>query len=325
MKLGFAVKVMRRELPSHDTRRWQSEPDLGISIGFLHQIFEYLEENNVRMYRMASGIAPYASHPDLKQFRDQPQRFASELAALGARAKQMDLRLSMHPGQYTVLNSENEKTVESAIEELEVHSEILDAMDAGPECVIVLHIGGVAGDKVAGMERFEKGFARLSESAQKRLVIENDDRSFGLKDVLGVSAATGCPVVWDVLHHHCFDPDRIPDNEALTLAVATWPKGVRPKMHYSTPRSTLEIREKKVGRKTIKTPVAPPLRAHADMIDPVGFEWFLLNVARDIDVDIMLEAKAKDIALLELRKHLAARGLDPEGLNDPIRPDRSSR
>lgn len=316
MKLGFAVKVMRRELPSHDTRRWQSGPDLGTSIGSLHKIFDYLDEIDVRMYRMASGIAPYASHPDLKQFRDQPQRFASELAELGARAQKMDLRLSMHPGQYTVLNSENEGTVASAIEELEVHSEILEAMNLGPECVIVLHVGGVAGDKVAAMERFEKGFARLSERAQKRLVIENDDRSFSLRDVLGVSAATGCPVVWDVLHHHCYDPERMPDAEALALALDTWPDGVQPKMHYSTPRSTLEIREKKVGRKTIKTPAAPPLRAHADMIDPVGFEWFLQHVIGGQDVDIMLEAKAKDIALLELRKHLLARGLDPEELGD---------
>ncbi len=311
MRLGFAVKVMGRDdLPSHDTRRWQSEPALGTSIDNLHRIFDYLEAIDVRMYRMSSGIAPYASHPDLKQFRDQPQRFASQLAELGDRAKGMDLRLSMHPGQYTVLNSENESTVEAALQELEVHSEILDAMELGPECVIVLHIGGVAGDKGAAVERFERGFGRLSERAQARLVIENDDRSFGLKDVLDVSKDTGCPVVWDVLHHHCYDPDRIPDTEALALAVRTWREGVRPKMHYSTPRTSLTMKLKKVGHKTIKTPVAPPLRAHADMIDPVGFEWFLLNVMGDTEIDIMLEAKAKDLALLELRKHLTARGID---------------
>ncbi|MBA2725539.1 MAG: UV DNA damage repair endonuclease UvsE [Actinobacteria bacterium] len=318
MKIGFAVKVMgRTDLPSQDTRRWQSEPDLGTSIGYLHRIFDHLEAINVRMYRMASGIAPYASHPDLKQFRDQPQRFASELAALGARSESLDLRLSMHPGQYTVLNSENRATVASAIEELEVHSEIMEAMGLGPEAVIVLHIGGVAGDKEAAKQRFGKGFARLSAGAQKRLVIENDDRSFSLTDVLEVSSDTGCPVVWDVLHHHCYDPDRVPDDEALSLAIETWPSGVQPKMHYSTPRTTLEIREKKVGRKTIKTPVAPPLRAHADMIDPVAFEWFLLNVKKGHDIDVMLEAKAKDLALLELRRQLRARGLDPEGLEPP--------
>jgi UV DNA damage endonuclease len=313
MKLGFAVKVMGREgFPSHDTRRWQSGPDLGTSIGYLHRVFDYLEEIDVHMYRMASGIAPYASHPELRQFRDQPTRFADELQALGAHARQIDLRLSTHPGQYTVLNSEHEATVASAVEELEVHAEVLDAMDLGPEGVIVLHVGGLAGDREDAKARFEKGFAKLSAATRPRLVVENDDRLFGLADVLDISDRTGCPVVWDVLHHHCFDPEGIPDDEALRLALATWPAEVRPKMHYSSPRTVLKLVKKKVGRRTVAVHETPPLRAHADMIDPIAFEWFLKNVVRDQDVDIMLEAKGKDIALLELRKHLAERGLNPE-------------
>lgn len=310
MNLGFAVKVTgRTDLPSHDTRRWQSEPDLGTSIRYLHAIFDYLEEIDVRMYRMASGIAPYASHPELTQFRNQPQRFADELAALGARAARLDLRLSTHPGQYTVLNSTNEFTAEAAIAELEVHAELLDGMGLGPQCVVVLHVGGVGGDKRLAMERFEDNFMRLSERAQARLVLENDDRSFGLADVLEVSARTGVPVVWDVLHHHCYDPVGIPDAEALGLAMATWPEGVRPKMHYSTPRTGLESKDTKQGRRTVKVPVIPPLRAHADLIDPIGFEWFLDHVVRGRIIDVMLEAKGKDISLLELRRHLRQRGV----------------
>lgn len=308
MKLGFAVKVIgRRGLSSHDMRRWQSEPSLGTSIEYLHAIFDYLDEIDVRMYRMASGIAPYASHPDMKQFRDQPQRFAEELAKLGARAKDLDLRLSMHPGQYTVLNSTSPNTVDAAVDELEVHAELLDGMGLGPECVVVLHVGGVAGDKDAAKDRFVRGFERLDERAQKRLVIENDDRSFGLTDALEVSGRTGCPVVWDVLHHHCFDPDGIPDDEALRLAVATWPTGVTPKMHYSSPTTSLMMRKVKEGRKTIEVPSPPQLRAHADMIDPVGFTWFLDHVKKEVEVDVMLEAKAKDIALLTLRRQLGQR------------------
>jgi UV DNA damage endonuclease len=306
MKLGFAVKVVgRRDLPSHDTRRWQSRPDLATSIGYLHAIFDYLDDIDVRMYRMASSIAPYASHPDLVEFRDQPQRFASELAELGQKAEQLDLRLSTHPGQYTVLNSTNEATVAAAVTELEVHSEILDAMRLGPESVVVLHVGGVAQDKEKAKDRFEAGFARLSSRAQARLVVENDDRSFGLGDVLDVSRRTGCPVVWDVLHHHCYDPDSIPDHEALGEALATWPRDVRPKMHYSSARTSLEWRESRQGRRKVATPVPPPLRAHADMIDPVAFGWFLDHVVDGRDVDVMLEAKGKDVALLELRRHIA--------------------
>jgi UV DNA damage endonuclease len=311
VRLGFAVKVLGRDLPSHDTRRWQSEPDLGTSIGYLHAIFDYLEEIDVEMYRMASGIAPYASHPEMTRFRDQPQRFATELAELGRRANERGLRLSTHPGQYTVLNSATEATAKAAVEELEVHAELLDGMGLGPECVVVLHIGGVGGDKSLAMERFEKNFTRLSERAQARLVLENDDRSFGLSDVLDVSSRTGCPVVWDVLHHHCYDPERIPDTEALGLALATWPRGVRPKIHYSTPRTALGAKETKEGRKKVTSLVVPRLRAHADLIDPIGFEWFLRHVVQDRELDVMLEAKGKDLALLELRRHLQARGLAP--------------
>ena len=306
MKLGFAVKVIGRSgLRSHDTRRWQSNPSLGESISYLHAIFDYLDQIDVRMYRMASAIAPYASHPDLKVFRDQPQRFAEDLANLGDRARQLNLRLSTHPGQYTVLNSITPATVDAALSELEVHTEILDAMGLGPECVVVLHVGGISGDKQAAKDRFVRGFERLSERAQQRLAIENDDRSFSLADALQVSRRTGCPVVWDVLHHHCFDPDAIPDDEALRLAVATWPQGVTPKMHFSSPVTSLLVRKVKEGRRTIEVPSPPQLRAHADMIDPVAFSWFLDHVKRDVEVDVMLEAKAKDVALIALRRHLS--------------------
>lgn len=305
MKLGFAVKVVGRPgLRSHDTRRWQSNPSLGESISYLHAIFDYLDQIDVRMYRMASAIAPYASHPHLKAFRDQPRRFAEDLAKLGDRAENLRLRLSTHPGQYTVLNSTTPAVVDAALAEIEVHTEILDAMGLGPECVVVLHVGGISGDKQAAKDRFVRGFERLSERARRRLAIENDDRSFGLADALQVSSRTGCPVVWDVLHHHCFDPDVIPDHEALRLAVATWPQGVTPKMHFSSPVTSLQVRKVKQGRRTIEVPMPPQLRAHADMIDPMAFSWFLGHVKKDVEVDVMLEAKAKDVALIALRRQL---------------------
>jgi UV DNA damage endonuclease len=325
VKLGFAVKVLGREgLRSHDTRRWQSDPNLGTSIGYLHRIFDYLDDIDVRMYRMASGIAPYASHPQHRNFRDQPTRFAKELRALGQRAGEVGLRLSMHPGQYTVLNSHNEATVDAAVEELEVHAEILEAMGLDSESVIVLHVGGMAGDREEAKTRFEKGFARLSERAQSRLALENDDRLFGLGDVMDISQRTGCRVVWDVLHHHCFDPDHIADDEALRLAMATWRPGVRPKIHYSTPKTSMQVARKKVGRRTVSVPLPPPLRAHADLIDPIGFEWFMRAAVRDLDIDIMLEAKGKDLALLKLREDLAERGLHPESSANSTAP-RSER
>src|SRR5918995_7315156 len=100
MRLGFAVKVLGAGgLPSHDTRRHQSEPSLGVSLDHLEAIFGYLEDNDIGFYRMATGLAPYASHPELTRFRDAPRRFASRLAEVGAKAD--GVRLTTHPGQYT--------------------------------------------------------------------------------------------------------------------------------------------------------------------------------------------------------------------------------
>lgn len=313
MRLGFAVKVLGRDgLPSHDTRRWQSGPHLSVSISYLHAIFDYLDDVDIRMYRMATGIAPYASHPRLVQFRDQPQSCADELADLGSRARSLDIRLSSHPGQYTVLNSEDEAVRRTAAEEIEVQAEIFDAMGLPDESVIVLHVGGKAGGGAAATDRFVRGFELLSERARARLALENDDRSFSLCEVVELSRRTGTPVVWDVLHHHCLDPDRIPDPEALDMALTTWPRGVTPKMHYSSPKTTVEERRKKVGRRVVRTYSPAPLRAHADLVDPIAFEIFLRDVLRDRRMDIMLEAKGKDVALLTLRKHLRDRNLDPE-------------
>jgi UV DNA damage endonuclease len=301
MRLGFAVKVLGVQLPSHDTRRWRSGPHLRVSLERLEAILRYCDERDIRMYRMVTGLAPYASHPDLPQFRSQPAECTAELAAAGELARALGIRLSTHPGQYTVLNSQDERVQRLAVEELEVQAELLDGMGMGPEAVVVLHVGGAAGGKEAALDRFLHGFELLSEAARARLVVENDDRSFGLRDVLALAQRIGRPVVWDILHHHCVDPDGIPDREALELAIATWPDGVRPKIHYSSPRTAVEERRGRL--------VLPPLRAHADMVDPIGFERFVVDTARGLDVDVMLEAKAKDLALLRLREQLAARGV----------------
>ncbi len=198
-----------------------------------------------------------------------------------------------------------------AAAELEVQAELMDGMGLGPDSVVVLHVGGAAGGAGAALDRFEAGFGLLSDAARARVVVENDDRSFGLGAVLELASRIGRPVVWDVLHHHCHDPDAIPDREALSLAVATWPAGVTPKMHFSSPKTAVEERAKRVGRRVQRSLVMPQLRAHADLIDPIAFEAFATSTAAGIEVDVMLEAKAKDLALLRLREQLRARGVAP--------------
>ena len=291
MRLGFAVKVLGEGgLPSHDTRRWQSGPHLRTSLERLRAILAYLDRYDIGMYRMATALAPYASHPELTQFHGQVDECAPELAEVGAMARELGVRLSTHPGQYTVLNSERPEVRGAAIAELEVQASLLDAMGLGPEAVVVLHGGSGVG---MAADRFVAAFERLSERARARLVIENDDRVFGVGDVLRLAARCGLRVVFDLHHHHCHNPDGLDDREALDRALATWPTGQTPKVHFSSPRLDVGAG----GR-------LPDLRAHADLIDPIAFRQFLRHTAAGLDFDVMLEAKAKDLAVLRLRTHL---------------------
>jgi UV DNA damage endonuclease len=257
------------------------------------------------MYRMASGLAPYATHPDLPQFHRQLAECADELGAIGSRANELGIRLSFHPGQFCVLNSEREEVVVATLRDLELHAEVLDLMDQPAEAVVVLHVGARGDDPAAAADRFVAGFERLSERARSRLVLENDDRLFGLGDVLRLSSRTGLRVVWDAHHHACLNPERIPEREALRLALGTWPRGVIPKLHYSSPKTAVEERRVKRGRRVVRVPALPPRSAHADLVDPFAFHRFLREVVRGANVDVMLEAKAKDLALLRLRAELA--------------------
>jgi len=298
-RLGFAVKVMGQGgMPSHDTRRWQSGPSVQVSIKALHRIFNYLRDQDIRMYRMSSDVVPYATHPDMPQFHRQIKENAVELARLGQYAAKLDIRLSLHPSQYIVLNAEDESIVQKSIADLDSQARLLDAMEQGPEAVVVLHVGGVYGDQPAALERFVRNYGRLTEAARRRLVIENDEFSFSLQDCMWVHERTRVPVVFDHQHHRLNAGD-MRALEAVRAALATWPEAVTPKIHYSSPR--LDGREIKRGKEVRVE--APLLRQHADYIDPWTFADFVDDL-RDLRFDVMLEAKVKDLALLKLRDDL---------------------
>ena len=212
-----------------------------------------------------------------------------------------------------MLNSERPDVRAAAVAELEVQAALLDAMGLGPEAVVVLHVGGTSGGIDAALDRFLAGFEALSERARARLVIENDDRAFGLGDVLRLADRAGLRVVWDILHHRCHDPAQMSNRDALAAALATWPAEQTPKIHFSSPRLDVDVRSVRRGRRVERRLVLPQLRAHADLIDPIGFEAFLRDAPAGRDFDVMLEAKAKDLALLRLREQLAERGLRSTG------------
>jgi UV DNA damage endonuclease len=299
-ELGFAVKVLGRPgLKSHDTRRWQSNPHLGVSIQQLNKLFDYLAEEDIRMYRMASGIAPYATHPDMPQFHGQVAECSSELASLGAKAIALRLRLSLHPSQYIVLNALDEGVVERSVADIELQAAILEAMELDDRAVVVLHVGGVYGDRPAALARFAERFENLSPVAQRRLVLENDDSRFGVRDVLWLHQSVGIRVVFDAHHFTCYNPDGLEIADAARQCLATWSTwDAVPKVHFASPRTDWGFRHGSAGNGR-----SPNWRAHAEFIDPFSFIHFYRPLA-ELAPDVMIEAKAKDVALLQLRRDL---------------------
>ena len=307
LRLGFAAKVLGEPgLKSNDARRWQSGPHLRQSLVYLRAIFDYLTRSGIAMYRMSSDLAPYATHPDLPQFHHQIRECAAELGDLGRHARATGLRLSFHPSQFIVLNSPDRAVVEKSIWDLTSQAEILDYMELGPEAVLVVHVGGVYGDKVSGRARWIDTYYQLPEPVRRRLVLENDDIRFSAADVLTIHDATGVPLVFDNLHFWCNNPEALPIMPTFERFVRTWRGEVRPKMHFSSPRTEFRSVSRK-NRTTGKfdTALQPPIwTGHADFLNPFEFITFL-RAASHLPCDVMLEAKAKDLALIRLRRDLA--------------------
>ena len=306
LRLGFPVKVMARpDLKSNDTRRWANRPHLKTSLTFLDAIFDYLAQHQIRMYRMSSDLAPYATHPDLPQFHNMVRQSAPELQAIGAKAKQLDIRLSFHPSQFVILNSPDPELTAKSVWDLTSQAEMLDLMELGPEAVVVIHVGGAYGDRASSNARWVKTWPTLPEPVRRRLVLEHDDLRFSASDTLWIHQHTGVRLVFDHQHFWCLNPDRLDMRQTLVRMLGTWPKGVRPKVHFSSPRT--ELRELKRRdprtRKVTTVKLAPTWTGHADFCHPFEFITFL-RLARGLEFDVMLEAKAKDLALIRLRADL---------------------
>ena len=308
MRLGFAVKVLGESgLKSNDARRWQNEPHLRVSCAYVQKIFDYLEKTQISMYRLSSDFAPYLTHPDLPQFHNQLDEAHDELVALGKRALKLNLRLSFHPSQYIVLNAPNPKLVETSTRDFLAQARMLDIMEQPNEAVVVTHVGGVYGERDAARQRFIDHFKALPEVAARRLVLENDDVSWGVDDVLRIHEATGIRCIFDHQHHNCVN-DRRDAVTACCQMLATWPKDCRPKIHFSSPRVEDRVimrRDKETGKRVAATAKALPSQ-HADFVDASVFAPFVNAVTEKCGraFDVMCEAKSKDLAVLKLREDL---------------------
>ena len=249
----------------------------------LFQIIQWNERNNINFYRIGSDIFPWSSE---YQYSALPQYGKAKvlLKAIGDRATKANQRLTFHPGPFNILGSRNLDVVHRTIIDLNNHSEIFDLMGFDPSVYnkINIHIGAAYDDKQAVLDKWINNYNLLHPNTRKRLTLENDDKPsmFTIKDLMYVHERTGVPLVFD-FHHHTCNPGDMTHKQALELAMSTWPKGIKPIAHYSSARR-------------IEDPKAK-LQAHADYIyeeiDTFGY-----------DVDVMLECKAKEMALLEYRK-----------------------
>ncbi|MGI8819673.1 MAG: UV DNA damage repair endonuclease UvsE [Chthoniobacterales bacterium] len=312
LKLGFAVKVLgAASLKSNDSRRWQQRPHLRVSVQYLDRIFDHLEAHDIRMYRMSSDLAPYVTHPEMPQFHRQIRECRSELRAIGRRARKLGLRLSFHPSQFIVLNSPDPVLVQKSIADLAAQSEMLDRMELDAEAVVVVHAGGAYGDRASGCERWSALYPTLPEPVRRRLVLENDDLRYSAADVLKIHDATGVPLIFDHQHFWCFNPEQLALRPTLLKFLQTWPGGVRPKIHFSSPRTEmrqLKRKDRRTGKRVLV--LQPPVwTGHADFVQPFEFITMLRQFP-DSDFDVMLEAKAKDLALVRLRRDLQRYALE---------------
>ncbi|WP_232473822.1 UV DNA damage repair endonuclease UvsE [Sphingomonas sp. MA1305] len=327
LRLGFPVKVMGRpDFKSNDTRRWQKGPHLKASLEEVDRILDYLAAEDLHMYRLSSDLAPYATHPDLPQFHDMVAESDAELKAFGAKARALDIRLSFHPSQYVLLNSPDAALTKKSIWDLASQSEMLERMELDDEAVVVTHVGGVYDDREASRARWIAGWEQCPDHVRRRLVLENDDLRFSAADVLWIHERTGVRLIFDYQHFWCLNPERLDMRETLERFMASWPEGVRPKIHFSSPRTEMrEVKQKitaqqrasgKAVRKgevtkapvkdnaRVKTVLRPPVwTGHADFTNPFEFARFMRD-AEGLVFDVMMEGKAKDLSLLKLRPDL---------------------
>lgn len=250
------------------------------NLNALENVIEYNIENRIKLYRISSDIIPFASSP--VNTLEWWHIFDTKLSEIGDKIISSGMRVSMHAGPYTVINSPNEEVVTKSIEDLRYHNRMLDCLGLPSNHKIVLHVGGVYNDKKSAIDRFVVNYNRLDQSIKERLVIENDDRSYNICDVLEINKFTDVPIVYDNLHNK-INPCKEEKSDIYWIKACekTWKKrdGCQ-KIHYS---------QQDQGKKT---------GAHSHTIRIDEFMMIYNQVFRE-DLDIMLEVKDKNLSAVK--------------------------
>ena len=300
-RLGYAcinmeLSAQKPKVSTNRTMRKKTFQEKGINyaselilqnVRDLKTILEWNVANDITFFRMSSEIFPWASEYALE---DLPDFEAVEqiLFDCGLYAEEHGIRLTMHPGPFNKLCSPNEQVVLNTIRDLEIHGRLMDLLcqPRTPQAKLNIHVGGAYNDKPMALGNFCRNFGRLSEAVRSRLTVENDDKEslYSTKELYdGVFKELGIPIVHDY-HHHTMCTGGLSQQDAVELALQTW-GNVRPVVHYSQSRS-IEHNDPKIKP-----------QAHSDSywepIDTYGHQ-----------MDIMLEAKHKEIALFKMRELL---------------------
>jgi UV DNA damage endonuclease len=280
MKIGYPCINTSIERHSSSTFRLLSYSERRLvqtvrdNLIHLDKILKYNVQHHLIFFRISSDLVPFASHPICKF--SWINHFKSEFRRLGQYIKANNIRISMHPDQFVVLNAFNEKVITSSINELEYHCNILDAMDLDQTAKVQIHVGGVYGDKPRAMKRFIECYSALNESIKNRIAIENDDHLFSLQDCLDINELTGIPVIFDNFHHECFNYKEESTIQAIKKAISTW--------KVKDGLAMLDYSSQSKGERKGK---------HATTLDPSLFRKFIME-SQSVDFDLMLEIKDKE-------------------------------
>ena len=256
-----------------------------LNVQDLERVIDWNEANDIKFYRMSSDIIPWASEHGVVRLPDYDQ-ICEVLKRCGDKAKQYGQRITTHPGPFNKLTSPKERVVLNTIRDLEIHGQIFDLMGLPktPYAKINIHVGAHYNDKSLAIGNFCRNFGRLSDSVQRRLTVENDDKAslYSTKELCEeIHSRIGIPVVHD-FHHHEFCTGDVDQEEALLMAAMTW-GDVKPVTHYSQSRS-VEHNDPKIKP-----------QAHSDSY------WKPVNTY-GLDVDVMLECKHKEVGLYKMRE-----------------------
>ncbi len=258
------------------------------------RILKYNKALGIKVYRLTSKLIPLATYPEADSW-DYTDDLAGEFKEAGDFIRENNMRISAHPDHFTLLNSKSKRVLDNSIRDLDYHVRVYEAMGLYDyRYKLVMHVGGRYSDKKESVKRFVKNFSALPERIRRRIVLENDDRSYSASEVLSLCRELSIPMVLDVHHHSCVNNgERLED--LLGPAFDTWDEECRqPKVHFSSPRDCSNR------------------RYHADYIEFDEFVSFLeIASYTDRDFDIMLEVKKKDSALLKLSEQLRkTKGID---------------